>query len=80
MECIGKFLDSFKISMMIIVYSIYTHSSIENMKYGTNTYDRPSRHAGALNSKQTQSQNCNTPPAFKSAEHASQVEPPHMYG
>ena len=46
----------------------FTHSSIENMKHGTNTYDRQAVHAGTLNSKQTQSQNRNAPPTFKYEE------------
>ena len=48
--------------------AIYTHSTTYNMKHGANTYDCPTNHAGALNFKQTQSQDLNTPNTFKSEE------------
>ena len=56
-------------------YVTYTHSTTENMKHGVNTCDRQNMHAEALNYKQTQGQNINAPPTFKSAEQSSQSEP-----
>ena len=48
------------------------------MKHGANTYGRPTKHAGALNFKQTQIQDLNAPSYFKSSPTYLRIEPIRM--